>query len=68
MDWLVALLTWLSADPAVVDRAAPRAAAAVDVAYATLAREPKKGNDQATQPAAGGKCPTGTCPPSSRPR
>lgn len=42
MTWwraLIAWLTWLSADPAAVDREAPRAVAAVAYAYAATARE-----------------------------
>lgn len=34
--WLTAILTWLSADPAAIDREAPKAAAAVAVAYAAI--------------------------------
>lgn len=64
MDWLIGILTWLSADPAVVDQAAPRAAAAAEVAYASMAREREK----AAQPAGKGTCPTGKCPtPAGRP-
>lgn len=62
MDWLVAFLTWLSADPHVMDRVSPRAAAAVDVAYATMAKEKVNGGKQAT-PAGKGNCPNGKCPP-----
>lgn len=56
MDWLVAILTWLSTDQRVVDNAAPRAAAAAEVAYASLPRVEK--------PAPGTKpdCKTGNCP------
>lgn len=66
MDWLVAFLTWLSADPRVMDRATPRAAAAVDVAYSTMAREKVSGGKQAV-PAGKGNCPNGKCPPPAAP-
>lgn len=42
---IIAWLTWLAADPAQIDREAPRASAAVSVAYATFAV------DKAPQPA-----------------
>lgn len=35
--WLIAFLVWLSADPAAVDREAPKAAAAVSAARASMA-------------------------------
>lgn len=61
MEWLSALLVWLSVDPVVTDASAARAAAAVDCAYASMPRvvaEEKK--------VSGGKplseCPTGQCP------
>lgn len=38
-DALVAFLVWLSADPAAIDREAPKASAAVSVAYAGFATE-----------------------------
>lgn len=59
MNWLTAILTWLSADPAVVDACAARAAAAVDCAYASMAREEKR---QESKPQGGKACPTGKCP------
>lgn len=34
--WVISVLVWLSADPAEIDRAAPRAAAAVSVARASM--------------------------------
>jgi len=43
-QWLLTLLASLSADPAQIDREAPRASAAVSAAYATTAVE------QAPQP------------------
>lgn len=36
-EWIVYLLTWFTADPAAIDREAPKAAAAVAAARATLA-------------------------------
>lgn len=62
MDWLIALLTWLSADPSAVEKAAPRAAAAAEVAYASMTRERVEGEKQAA-PAGKGNCPSGKCPP-----
>jgi hypothetical protein len=56
MDWLIALLTWLSADPAVMDQAAPKAAAAVEVAYASIPRIELPAGKAKTP------CPTGNCP------
>lgn len=38
-DAIVAFLVWLSADPAAIDREAPRASGAVSVAYAAFAPE-----------------------------
>ena len=38
-QWLLSVLTALSADPAQIDREAPRASAAVSAAYATTAPE-----------------------------
>lgn len=38
-QWLMAWLVWLSADPHAIDREAPRASAAVSVAYAGFAPE-----------------------------
>lgn len=38
-DLIVAWLVWLSADPAAIDQEAPRASAAVSVAYAGFAPE-----------------------------
>jgi hypothetical protein len=35
-EWIIALLTSVSADPMAVEREAPKAAAAVAVAYASL--------------------------------
>ena len=46
--YLLSLLTSLSADPAAIDREAPRAAAAVSYAYAALApkQEPAPNQEQ----------------------
>jgi hypothetical protein len=68
MEWLTALLVWLSADPVAIDTSVARAAAAADCAYASLPRVGKR--QEEAKPAAGratgGKpvldCPTGTCP------
>lgn len=72
LDWLIALLIWLSADPLAVDHVAPRAAAAVDAAFASMAREVpqvKPAVVPQAKPAQGGSvggkpadCPTGNCP------
>ena len=35
--WLISILTWLSADPAVIDAERPKAAAAVAAARASMA-------------------------------
>ena len=40
MEWLTALLTWMSAEAGGIEAATPRAAACVTVAYSTLVREP----------------------------
>jgi hypothetical protein len=37
--WILSFLTWLSADPSALEREAPKAAAAVSVAYASFAKE-----------------------------
>jgi hypothetical protein len=68
MKWLISILTWLSADPAALDREAPRAAAAVEVAYASMSRVEKMEKKDASSASAGGvPCPDGTCPPQRRP-
>ena len=41
MEWLTALLTWWAADPQAIDIERPKAAAAVQVAYCSMAREVK---------------------------
>lgn len=67
MDWLTALLIWLSSDQTTVDMSKARAAAAVECAYASMQREVvEEEKPQAQKPASGGKpvpnCPTGNCP------
>lgn len=64
---LLAFLAALSADPAEIDREAPRAAAAVAAAYATFAPETAPAPPPA--PAAcgcGGKCESGQYRPDGR--
>ena len=64
---LLALLASLSADPAEIDREAPRAAAAVAAAYATFA--PETAPTPPPAPAAcgcGGKCVDGQYKPDGR--
>jgi hypothetical protein len=39
LEWLVAILVWLSSDPLEIDRQAPRAAAAVAAARASMVTE-----------------------------
>ena len=39
MEWLTALLVWLSGDAEQIDRERPRAAAAVTLAYCTMAKQ-----------------------------
>lgn len=58
--WIVAVLTWLSAEPQAIDREAPKAAAAVAIAYAALATEaPSPPPPAPTPPAPGGPCACG---------
>ena len=54
MDWLHALLIWLAAEPAPLER--PRAAAAVTAAYAALHPQPPVKKKE------GAGCSTGNCP------
>lgn len=64
MRFIVWLLTWLSAEPSAVEAAQPRAAAAAQVAYASVAREPRvpgKEGENSKVP-----CVSGTCPPRAR--
>ena len=72
MEWLTALLVWLSGTPGSVDYERPRAAAAVEVAYCSLAREASKFSEVLVEPGGeavekntggvGAECATGTCP------
>ena len=39
MNWLAAILTWFAADAEAIDRERPRAAAACQVAHASMMRE-----------------------------
>jgi hypothetical protein len=39
-DWLISVLVWLSAEPAVIEQESPRAAAAVAAARSSMAVEP----------------------------
>ena len=41
MRWLTALLTWFAADPQAIDTERPKAAAAGQVAYCSMAKEIK---------------------------
>ena len=56
--YITAFLTSLSANHADIEQEAPRAAAAVQAAYATFAKEP----EPAKKPATKAPCPTGNCP------
>jgi hypothetical protein len=38
-EWIIAFLTWLSADPVMINDQQPRAAAATQAAYASFATE-----------------------------
>jgi hypothetical protein len=58
MQWLIALLIWLSSDQQVVDASAAKAAAAVDCAYASISRPMAEGNVSGGKPVV----PTGKCP------
>lgn len=57
--WLLSVLTSMSADHSAAQLEHPRAAAAVAVAYASLAPEPAPKDKPAAKP-----CITGTCKPS----
>ena len=48
MEWLTALLTWFAADPHAIDTERPKAAAAVQVAYCSMAREIKDDAEEDT--------------------
>ena len=65
MRWLAALLTWFAADPHAIDTERPRAAACVQAAHASLQREIREDDDDATenqntQAAVGGAGESGT--------
>ena len=66
MEWLLALLTSLSADPQALQAERPRAAAAVAAAYASLAPDLPSPPAPPAPPAPGrgaaAPCPTGNCP------
>lgn len=63
---LLAFLASLSADPAEIDREAPRAAAAVAAAYATFATETSPAPAPIQACGCGGKCVNGTYKPDGR--
>jgi hypothetical protein len=69
MEWLLAFLTSLSADPGVLEHERPKAAAAVAFAYAGMADGVLPAPPAPTPPAppapgkAAAPCPTGNCPP-----
>ena len=65
MRWLAALLTWFAADPQAIDTERPRAAACVQAAHASLHKEIREDDDDATkdqntQAAVGGASESGT--------
>jgi hypothetical protein len=62
--WLLYLLTWWSADPANLEHERARAAGAVAVAYASLAKEPAPLPRRETEP---GKENAPVLPPDNRP-
>lgn len=66
MRFIIWLLTWLSTEPSAVEAAQPRAAAAVQVAYATVAREPRTPGKQEGEKSKVPPCESGTCPPRAR--
>lgn len=66
MRWIIAFLTWLSAEPGAVDSHAPRAAAATQAAFATLTRDTQGAGGEAVPVTPAGPCPDGKCPPPSR--
>ena len=63
---LLALLASLSADPAEIDREAPRAAAAVAAAYSTFAPETSPAPPPIQACGCGGKCANGQYRPDGR--
>lgn len=67
--WIVSLLVWLSADPAALEQERPRAAAAVNLAAATLRRDSTPPAPPAPTPtdcACGGTCKNGVWKPDGR--
>lgn len=63
MKFITAFLTWLAAEPGAVDTHVPRAAAAAQAAYATLAREQQAEEEEGVIVVPNGTCPDGKCPP-----
>lgn len=49
MRWIAALLTWFAADPQAIDDERPRAAACVQAAHASLHREIREDDEDATE-------------------
>ena len=49
MRWIAALLTWFAADPQAIDDERPRAAACVQAAHASLHREIREDDEDATK-------------------
>lgn len=60
--WIISWLVWLSADPATITAETPKSAAAVAVAYASLAPEPESVPKPVKPVGPVTVCPTGTCP------
>lgn len=65
-EWLIAFLTWLSADPAVFDDQQPRAAAATQAAYASFAADEPEPPPAPTKCVCGGTCKNGIWKPDGR--
>jgi hypothetical protein len=66
-EWLISILVWLSADPAVVSEQQPRAAAAVAAAYAQFAPEaPPAPKPTPNKCVCGGTCKDGYWKPDGR--
>lgn len=64
MRWIIAILTWLAAEPGAVETHVPRAAASSQAAYASLVREEKRGEEEeGVIVVPNGTCPDGKCPP-----
>lgn len=62
--WIISVLVWLSADPHVINEESPKSAAAVAIAYASLATEPDADTKpvKPVGPVTVPPCPTGNCP------